>query len=255
MLAGVQRIGEASDSATALVGRTLHQVGIIEGGAAYDSELPELPADARGFSDVDRPCAVLGDGSVRCLARGGWTEPAGLHEIVELSGRCARAKQGAILCDDAGVREQPHFAQVASLPEAHRLAFPYVELAGGEVIELRAGRIVPRPELHGITSISADPHSGSAACGLAQGHVVCWADVDRDIDGALGRDPARPGDPRRPARLSPDLEATAVVATGDGGCALDGGGAVWCWGSDHYGAQGRGRVIWSATPRRVVGLP
>src|SRR5687768_6966301 len=81
--------------------------------------------------------------------------------------------------------------------------------------------------------------SWSHACAIDSGEVVCWGDNSL---GAVGEGVSTPAPPTR----VPGLRGVREVATGQlVSCALDFGGAVWCWGT----------VVGSAGPRRIDALP
>src|SRR5260221_5923963 len=52
----------------------------------------------------------------------------------------------------------------------------------------------------------------------------------------------------------PGEAATPSVAASANTCALDAGGAVYCWGSNRYGALGQGTPAAQTTPAAVQGL-
>ncbi|MFO0615553.1 MAG: hypothetical protein U0414_23370 [Polyangiaceae bacterium] len=98
-----------------------------------------------------------------------------------------------------------------------------------------------------VTQLRVDKDDYPMGCALAGGQVYCWG---ANYGGALGHDPAM--DPAcgstacsfgaQAVRTSQGF-LTGIVEIGVGrnwGCALDGNGAVWCWGADSYGTNGIG---------------
>jgi alpha-tubulin suppressor-like RCC1 family protein len=110
----------------------------------------------------------------------------------------------------------------------------------------------------GVASVSA---SGPNACALTtQGGVLCWGN---DTYGALanGTDPA--GNPPtgmtvNPSPIAvPDLQSgvTSIAGLNYGGCALQGGGDLQCWGENYNeGEVGDGTLVNRPAPTQVSGL-
>jgi alpha-tubulin suppressor-like RCC1 family protein len=51
--------------------------------------------------------------------------------------------------------------------------------------------------------------------------------------------------------LTASAATPQLVASENNAMALDGGGRVYSWGSDHYGQLGQGRILYSAVPRSL----
>jgi alpha-tubulin suppressor-like RCC1 family protein len=110
----------------------------------------------------------------------------------------------------------------------------------------------------GVAAVST---SGPNACALTtQGGVLCWGN---DTYGALanGTDPA--GNPPsgmvvNPAPIAvPDLPSgvSSIAALNYGGCAVQGGGDLLCWGENYLeGEVGDGTNVDRKTPTQVSGL-
>ena len=101
------------------------------------------------------------------------------------------------------------------------------------------------------TSIAAGGASGMGTCAArTDGIVVCW--------GALSFDPVTGQGPvwsLHPVAMDSITGAVAVAATLGSRCALEGGGKVWCWGTNRSGELGDGTLQPRETPRSVPGLP
>jgi hypothetical protein len=248
--------------------------------------LPKLPAEVRWLAFdgghrqfwTPRYCAALADGTVQCTAGDAWSgqvkwQPiAGMRGVTQLSAwqeACGVTRAHTIACID---RTDRGFAMTASevpaIKTARRSAAPYVELGDGSVVRLdtATGKPIaaPQPALRGITGITFGGMPWSASCGIKAARVVCWAD-DRDYKdahGVLARDPAAASDKAidkaidkaQPAAIAGDLQATSVSVGETHACATDRAGALWCWGDDHHGQLGRGRIVDHAPPVRVVGI-
>lgn len=110
----------------------------------------------------------------------------------------------------------------------------------------------------GCASGEAGPRAVGVAAGNAHscvlddtGRVRCWG---ANHFGQLG-------DGTTHGRLSPvevvglPADVVAIDAQGDTTCALDAGGAVWCWGHNHHGQLGDGTTEPRNRPALVQGLP
>jgi len=81
------------------------------------------------------------------------------------------------------------------------------------------------------------------------GALWCWGANDRGQLGASDLSVASRNTP------TPVVGPEGVVAVSAGAahtCALDGSGAVWCWGANDQGQLGDGTLVDSAVPRRVT---
>jgi alpha-tubulin suppressor-like RCC1 family protein len=137
---------------------------------------------------------------------------------------CAVTDDGRMLCWGAGREGQ--------LGDGARTAF----------------RALPAPVA--LTSPASAVSAGLAhSCALtADGSAWCWG---RNESGQLG-DGTRTGRPT-PVRVLADSATrfTQLVAGAAHTCALDAGGAVWCWGRNGRGAVGTGPATSQPTPTRV----
>ena len=80
------------------------------------------------------------------------------------------------------------------------------------------------PDLAGVTDLDGGEYT---TCAIADGVVTCWGQGD---SGELGDGEA--ADRPRPRSVG-DLTAMVEVELGEHhACARDGGGVVWCWGSN-----------------------
>lgn len=108
---------------------------------------------------------------------------------------------------------------------------------------------------HRFRSISV---GGNTACGLAEaGGTYCWGDnvhgkVGNGTDGLTGPFVSGPGEP---ARVVGGLGFVHVSVGLFHTCALAGGGAVYCWGSNSWGQAGSGSWGFESVtePSLVVG--
>ena len=92
------------------------------------------------------------------------------------------------------------------------------------------------------------------ACAVDEGqNVWCWGANDF---GELGVDHLELSSTNIPLVIADFTGAVQVTAGTDHTCALDGDGAVWCWGSNNNGRLGVGDPELNRTPRpqRLTGL-
>lgn len=99
----------------------------------------------------------------------------------------------------------------------------------------------------GVVMITAGENHTCAL--LASGRVKCWG---WNYYGQLGigtlEDRSTPVDV-----MGLDDGITAVASGSNFNCALTVSGGVKCWGNDHIGQMGDGRLLWSSIPVSVVG--
>lgn len=90
-----------------------------------------------------------------------------------------------------------------------------------------------------------------SGCALrADGTLTSWGLY------SLGRDDTSPA--AAPVQMPAGVhvtQVTALSAYSGGYCALDDGGAVWCWGNNRYGGMGAGSVVDGAVVPQDVALP
>lgn len=199
--------------------------------------------DARGAS----PCALLGDGTVRCwgpndvgeLGNGmppslacecSWMPVAvvGLSEVLEIASSggsaCALLHDETVSCWGGGVGPQP--VDGGTWESYTPVAIPGLS----SVMELAGG----------------DEH---ACARLVDGTVQCWG----------ANDVGQLGDGTTIDRYTPvlvqSLSNVVQIAAGDRvSCARLGDGTVKCWGSNRCGSLGDGTTIDRSTPTPVSGL-
>lgn len=100
-----------------------------------------------------------------------------------------------------------------------------------------------------VTAVSVD---GGHTCAIDdKGALWCWGnnDVGQLGDGTTDSSST----PRRVAALGTTVVAVSVG--GAGSCAIDDGGALWCWGNNSVGAVGDGTTTERHLPVKVPGLP
>lgn len=95
------------------------------------------------------------------------------------------------------------------------------------------------------------------ACALVDGgRVACWGDNGAGQTGSSPSVFAGRATTERPAWVAGLPPVTRVSAGDSHTCAVDREGAVWCWGSNHFGEIGKPDLSYSAanpTPTRVPG--
>lgn len=187
-----------------------------------------------------------------------WLVVRELRGVAAIDDRCALFKNGTLRCFwGTGKNLVHHPIPIRGITRARRMANRLVELADGSFVRADVDNdkwsVVKLPQLHGLTSVGRS-HDDWGSCAIQAGHVVCWLDKESGNPSLLGRDPAALGDVTAPARLSPDIEATALSVGNEHACAVDQAGAVWCWGRDRGGDLGAGHASYRDTPTRVVGI-
>ena len=211
--------------------------------------------------DTERPCAIEGGGTVRCLVSGRWRRVPGLRDVVELSAgdthACARTTSGAVKCwgewyfgphdhdgDDGDFLRLPRPRRIAGLQARAIGSWGETDCAlamDGSVWcwarhfgeSLAPQRLELDPGAASLVDIAM---SERWSCGLdAEGAARCWA-ARSDMQG-------------EPELRLDDVAELALA--GDRGCARHRSGTVSCWGDAPVGDG-----TWSerAQPRAVVGL-
>ena len=97
----------------------------------------------------------------------------------------------------------------------------------------------------------------SHVCALVAGMVRCWGNnYGGELGGGSVTDPTV-GTYERPTAVSGLAGVTAIAAGWNHSCALLSGGAVRCWGKNHYGQLGTGDGVGPPAPApvSVMGLP
>jgi len=112
------------------------------------------------------------------------------------------------------------------------------------------GKPTRLPSLTGASFLAA---GNQHQCAILRGEIWCWGSNARGQlgDGTLG---STIESVAVPVRAKATFTATKVGVGRDSTCALDDHGSVWCWGGDQNGELGQGRIVYSETPRRVVGI-
>ena len=234
--------------------------------------LPQLPANARAITRTDsrNVCAALVDGTTRCLdAEKGWITIKNMTDMAQLSAVgdsvCGATSRGRVAClidtrEDEDAPPPTSAMIVPGITNARSVTIPLVELADGTVVEIKLDEkkkwhVTPKPALTGITQLSTGGYAWSPTCGIKDRRVHCWSEFGSrgDTTGILGRG-TQTGDAAIPAPIAGSIEPVAVAAGNSHACALDGAGAVWCWGNDSQGELGLGRNIIRPEPGRVVGI-
>ena len=193
-------------------------------------------------------CAVLNSGAVRCWgfngggALGDGSEnssaapvavalPSGVAVVQVASGQghsCALTATGSVYCWGAN-----GYGQNANTQSARNLLPQVVPaLAGRDLTALSAGYV----------------HT----CALfADRTAACWGAAHF---GQLGDGRANSRGVARPALVAGPSQV-AEIAVGSGhSCAVDGAGALWCWGQNYLGQLGLGNDMPHAAPVQVPGL-
>lgn len=223
-------------------------------GAGLRTNRSDKPVEVAGLRGAKRviagdahACALLRDGGVRCWGRndhgqtGGSTfyAPAAhelvavdavehVKDVVDLAARatttCAVDKGHAVTCWGRGVLGDEDTSRGAS----------------------KNVKPTSVAELAGLDTIGG---SETAFCGTRQGEVHCWGETWSLVAGS------RYGS----AALVPVSvpRARRVRVARNHACAVLADGAVWCWGTNYYGALGTGETSsFDALPAGVVkGLP
>lgn len=104
-----------------------------------------------------------------------------------------------------------------------------------------------------VTAVVTTEHS---TCALADSGVWCWGD---NTNAVLGQQTDRVVGVNLPGSVIPlrvpGLDTvTSLYAGGNHLCALQGDGALFCWGDNKYGQLGIGNEDQTVEPRPVVGL-
>lgn len=195
--------------------------------------VPELAA-GDGFS-----CARIGDGKVRCFGAPDKLGQDGARKVVGLSGVIQVASGGEHTCALSSSRTVRCWGSNA------------VDQLGDATVGQR-GTPAPVPKLEKVMQIAAGDQFTCAR--LEDGTAVCWGANDV---GQLGTGPAAATrGPIGPAAMKavvlsslaqdrptevPGLSGAVGLALGiDHACARLADGGVACWGSDKFGALGRG---------------
>lgn len=205
-------------------------------GAALRDDRSARAVAVRGLTGAKRvytadrhACALLRDGTVRCWGNnesgqtGGSThyrpnahelvtavEVPGVKDVVSLAlgtdTTCATLRSRDVTCWGR--------------------ALPFRGNAYGNVKNQRPQMV---PQLREMEQIAA---AETTMCGIKDGEVQCWGDVYGLVSGDArsGAQPVTVGVRR----------AKSVKITRSHGCAVLLDGAVSCWGSNHFGALGRG---------------
>lgn len=110
-------------------------------------------------------------------------------------------------------------------------------------------------EVGGLSNVTAVAATFSASCALLSDRTVkCWGS---NGSGELGRGGAPDGNIHSTPELVPGLTDVTFIAGSSGGafCAIAGGGAVKCWGSNGNGQLGDGSVGVAKTSPVTVCAP
>jgi len=103
-------------------------------------------------------------------------------------------------------------------------------------------------DLQGAVRVLAAGKQHTCAA-LDDGTVWCWGD---NASGQLGSPASAFTETATPVQV-PGLSGVSDVSAGDAfSCALDGNGAVWCWGDNMHGELGDGTGTSSASPVQAV---
>jgi alpha-tubulin suppressor-like RCC1 family protein len=105
-------------------------------------------------------------------------------------------------------------------------------------------------EVTGLAPVVSASHGGQTGCAITRdGALSCFG---RGLHGVLG-DGASAELTGTPVRVATLTRASAVAVSREGhACAIDGEGAVHCWGQGRYGELGDGTLTDAPTPRRVA---
>lgn len=105
----------------------------------------------------------------------------------------------------------------------------------------------------GLEQASSVATGSSHSCALASDHTVwCWGS---NGFGQLARLPIDSTPALTPVQISGLRDVLAIAAGNHHTCAIDGSGAVWCWGDNAFGQLGHDSRIAHPGLVRVDGIP
>lgn len=234
------------------------------------------PVEVSGISNavqvsagVVYTCAVLGNGAVKCwglnddgqlgvgtiFERAPRTTPVRVKDISNAV-RVSASKGG---CINNWAPCGTHTCAVLSDGTARCWGFDgNHELGIGEIP--KNGRAAIPSRVVGITKAIAIGTGSSHSCSLlSDGTVRCWG---ANAGGSLGDGAAshvawiEGGDVSpTPVKVIHLTDAVQLDVGDVHACAITSSGVVKCWGANYYGQLGNGKVGYSTTPVRVIGIP
>jgi hypothetical protein len=249
----------AFDGATAIATGGGHTAailanGAIRGGGSWNPDaIPadRFPANATQIATGNDFTCVIAAGSVVCWGAndhgqlGASTAPQASPLTVDLPGpvstvalgvdhACASVSDGTVRCWSAmhvGLTTSP-VADPAAPYALDAVTYPVVALSAGS-----------------SRTSAGDPAGFTCAVrGAPVEGVECWG-TDAVPPVVIGGTPDRPG---TPVHVSVPGVPSAIASGGSHNCAIDGGGAVVCWGKGDRGQLGDGLKLDSAIPVGIV---
>ncbi|HKY13946.1 MAG TPA: hypothetical protein VJM33_03405 [Microthrixaceae bacterium] len=203
-----------------------------------DGNVPNsiAPVTLPGFTGVVEltdSCALINDGTVKCLYDGeGGTPyvPPGISTAVKVGSKCALLADGTVKCwgDNR-----------------------YGQLGIGTITQGPSSPPVQVPGLTGVTSFGSTANHTCAVRGDAT--AVCWGAADY---GQIGNGMVYFSQPS-PDAVSGLTGVTSIVSGGTSACATLADGSAKCWGSSYAGSLGHGvytAVGAVASPVPLVGV-
>jgi Regulator of chromosome condensation (RCC1) repeat len=180
-----------------------------------DGLVPDTPAPTPlpGFSDVvqlSRNCALLGNGTVKCLREdpgspGDYYSPPGVTSAVQITNSCARLADGTAMCWGSNAWGQLGLGMLTPDADPYHPPAPVVGLSG-------------------VTGIDRNGHTTCAV--LTDQTARCWGAGEWGERGDGTQAPIQP----TPVPVV-GLDTVRSIAVGnDASCAILADGRVNCWG-------------------------